>query len=60
MTAIAAMKTIRPFHIDKVVSAGLFGVKTVFKFNLTTGEVFVGKKVLHKWPPLVVYEAIMP
>ena len=47
MTAIAAVKTIRSFHIDEVASTGLFGIKTLFKLNLTTEKVFVDKKVLH-------------
>ncbi len=56
MSALGTVETIRPFHIDQVVSACLFGVETIFKFNLIAGEIFVDKKIFHNWSPLVVYE----
>jgi hypothetical protein len=57
MTALWAVETIWPFQIDQEVSASLFGTKTLIKFDLAAGEVFVDEKICHNWPPLVMDEA---
>jgi hypothetical protein len=52
MSAIAALVSIGSFDIGKIVSTGLIGVKTFFKFNLVARKIFVDKKLCHNWPPL--------
>jgi hypothetical protein len=61
MSAIAAaLKSIWPFHIGKIVSTGLLGVKTFLKFNLVPRKIFVDKKLCHNWPPLDMWLCMRP
>jgi hypothetical protein len=59
MSTPGALKTIRPFHIDKLISTGLFGTEPIFIFKLTAGKVFVDQKFCHRWHPMAEYDAII-
>jgi hypothetical protein len=55
MSAISALESIGPFHIGKIVSTGLLGFKTFFKFKLVARKILVDKKLCHNWPPLGIW-----